>query len=131
MDTRGFVIYLPSRPFDYALDAPTFSRYFFIVMKDLFFKLFSSLRHKNFRLYMAAQSLSLTGTSMQQVAISWLLYRLTDSTSWLGWLGFGAQIPVALFITGAGVLADRFDRRSSKESKRECEPRRELAATQW
>jgi MFS family permease len=73
--------------------------------------LFSSLRHRNFRLYMAGQGLSWTGTWMQETAIGWLLYRLTHSTISLGWLGFCAQGPVALLITWTGVLADRVDRR--------------------
>lgn len=73
--------------------------------------LFSSLQHRNFRLYLIGQSVSLTGSWMQQIAIGWLLYRLTNSTSSLGWLGFCGQIPVALLMTGAGILVDRCDRR--------------------
>jgi MFS family permease len=60
---------------------------------------------------MAGQSISLTGSWIQQIAVVWLLYRLTHSTTWLGWLGFCEQISVAVFITVAGVLVDRFDRR--------------------
>ncbi|HEX7832919.1 MAG TPA: hypothetical protein VF787_24920, partial [Thermoanaerobaculia bacterium] len=39
-----------------------------------------ALRHTNFRLFFAGQLVSLIGTWMQQVAQSWLIYRLTKST---------------------------------------------------
>ena len=36
-----------------------------------------ALRSRNYRLFVAGQSVSLIGTWMQQVAMSWLIYRLT------------------------------------------------------
>jgi MFS family permease len=59
----------------------------------------------------AGQSVSLIGTWMQQVAMSWLVYRLTGSALMLGVIGFTSQIPVFLLASFAGVLADRWDRR--------------------
>ncbi len=38
-----------------------------------------ALRHRNFRLFTFGQSVSVIGTWMQQVAVGWLVYRLTDS----------------------------------------------------
>ena len=70
-----------------------------------------SLRHRNFRLYFIGQSISVTGTWMQSVAMGWLVYRLTDSKILLGVVGFTAQILTFVVAPLAGVLADRWDRR--------------------
>lgn len=69
-----------------------------------------SFRHRNYRLFFSGQAISLIGTWMQSVALSWLLYRLTGSSLELGLLGFASQIPVFLLSLGGGVLADRLDR---------------------
>ncbi len=73
-------------------------------------KIFSSLRSKNYRLYFAGQSVSLIGTWMQNVALSWLVYRLTGSVFLLGLVGFMSQIPMFILAPITGVLTDRFDR---------------------
>lgn len=72
---------------------------------------FRALRHHNFRLFFAGQFVSLTGTWMQSVAQSWLVYRLTGSVILLGLIGFASQIPVFLIAPFGGVTADRYDRR--------------------
>jgi MFS family permease len=69
------------------------------------------LRSRNYRLFVAGQSVSLVGTWMQQVAMSWLVYRLTGSAFLLGVVGFTSQIPTFLLSPVAGVLADRWNRR--------------------
>jgi MFS family permease len=74
-------------------------------------QLLRALRSRNYRLFMAGQSVSLVGTWMQQVAMSWLVYRLTGSAFLLGVVGFTSQIPTFLLAPVAGVLADRWDRR--------------------
>ena len=77
------------------------------------FKLiFRALRHRNYRLFFIGQSISLTGTWMQQIAIGWLVYRLTNSAFLLGIVGFVGQIPTFLFTPFAGVIADRHNRRN-------------------
>ena len=73
--------------------------------------LLRALRSRNYRLFVAGQSVSLIGTWMQQVAMSWLVYRLTGSAMLLGVVGFASQIPTLLISPVAGVLADRWDRR--------------------
>lgn len=73
--------------------------------------MFRALRHRNFRLFFAGQFVSLTGTWMQMVAQSWLVYRLTGSVVMLGLMGFASQIPVFLLSPIGGAIADRFDRR--------------------
>ena len=73
--------------------------------------LLRALRSGNFRLFVAGQSVSLVGTWMQAVAMSWLVYRLTGSAFLLGVVGFTSQIPTFLLAPVAGVLADRWNRR--------------------
>ncbi|MBE0662019.1 MAG: MFS transporter [Bacteroidales bacterium] len=76
-----------------------------------FMLIFRSLRHRNYRLFFAGQSISLMGTWIQNIALGWLVYRLTGSAIYLGVIAFAGQIP-SLFITPlAGVYADRFNRR--------------------
>ncbi len=70
-----------------------------------------ALRHRNFRLFFGGQSISLIGTWMTRVAISWLVYRLTKSALLLGLVGFAGQIPTFLLAPLAGVIVDRIDRR--------------------
>jgi MFS family permease len=70
-----------------------------------------ALRHRNFQLFFGGQLISLTGTWMQSVAQSWLVYRLTGSVMLLGFVGFAGQIPVFLLAPLGGASADRRDRR--------------------
>ncbi len=69
-----------------------------------------ALHHKNYRLFFGGQSISLIGTWMQQIAMSWLVYRLTGSALLLGIVSFSSQIPVFLLASIAGVYADRWNR---------------------
>lgn len=71
---------------------------------------FRALRHRNFQLFFAGQFVSLTGTWMQSVAQSWLVYRLTGSVVLLGMIGFASQIPVFLLAPIGGLIADRYNR---------------------
>jgi MFS family permease len=73
-------------------------------------KIFSSLRSRNYRLYFTGQGLSLIGTWMQNIALSWLVYRLTGSVFLLGLIGFTSQIPTFMLAPFAGVLTDRYNR---------------------
>jgi len=70
-----------------------------------------SLRHRNYQLFFGGQLISLTGTWMQTVAQSWLVYRLTGSAVLLGFVGFSSQIPVFLLAPLGGAVADRYHRR--------------------
>ena len=72
--------------------------------------MFRSLRYKNFRLFVEGQSLSLIGTWLQIVALSWLVYRLTNSALMLGIVGFAGQMPMFIVAPFAGVFADRWNR---------------------
>jgi MFS family permease len=72
---------------------------------------FRALRHRNFRLFFFGQGVSNVGTWLQQVAMGWLVYRLTGSALLLGVIAFCSNAGVLLFGTFAGVIADRVDRR--------------------
>ncbi len=56
-------------------------------------------------------TVSLVGTWMQNVAQSWLLYRLTGSELMLGVAGFLAHFPTLLLGPVGGVVADRVERK--------------------
>jgi MFS family permease len=73
-------------------------------------EMFRALQYKNYRLFFMGQGVSLVGTWMQQIAMSWLVYRLTDSVFLLGVLGFASQVPSFLFGPFAGVVSDRYNR---------------------
>jgi len=70
----------------------------------------NSLRYRNYRLFFAGQSISLVGTWMQMVAMSWLVYHLTNSALLLGLVGFFSQIPSFFLTPFTGVFVDRWNR---------------------
>lgn len=72
--------------------------------------MFRALKNYNYRIFFIGQGISLSGTWMQQIALSWLVYRLTDSVFLLGAVTFAGQIPAFLLGPFAGVVADRFNR---------------------
>lgn len=72
--------------------------------------MFRALKNRNYRLYFMGQGISLIGTWMQQVALSWLTYKLTHSAMLLGLVAFAGQIPALVFTPFAGALADRTNR---------------------
>jgi MFS family permease len=72
--------------------------------------MFPALRHRNYKIYLSGQFVSLIGTWMQQLAMSWMVFRLTKSAFWLGVSGFSSQIPMFIFGLFAGVIVDHVDR---------------------
>ena len=92
-------------------DARTIARANNFRLKPPLPRTFRALRHRNFRLFFTGQGLSLIGTWLQQVAMGWLTYRLTNSVWLLGVVAFCANVGILLFSNLAGVLADRIDRR--------------------
>mgnify|MGYP003049686341 FL=1 len=77
-----------------------------------FSQVFASLKNRNFRLYFGGQCVSLVGTWMQQIAMSWLVFRLTGSVFLLATVTFMAQIPVLVVTPYMSVFVDRFNRRA-------------------
>ena len=71
------------------------------------FRVFAS---RNYGLYFGGQLVSQVGTWMQQIALSWLTYKLTNSPMLLAVVGVSAQLPALVVMPFAGVLSDRFNR---------------------
>jgi MFS family permease len=72
---------------------------------------FSALQHRNFRLFITGQFVSLCGTWMQGIALGWLVLELTDSVFAVGLVSAMGALPVLLFTLHGGALADRWNRR--------------------
>ena len=71
---------------------------------------FHTLKYRNFRIFFFGQGISLIGTWMQHIAMSWLVYKMTNSVFMLGVVGFASQIPAFILSPFTGVLADRHNR---------------------
>ena len=72
---------------------------------------FAALRHRNFRLFLIGQFVSLCGTLMQQVALGWLVLELTNSPFAVGLVTTLGSLPILLLTLYGGVVADRVDKR--------------------
>ncbi|MCC6538726.1 MAG: MFS transporter [Bryobacterales bacterium] len=70
------------------------------------------MRHRDFRLFIGGQVISLVGTWMQSLALAWLVYRLTGSSVLMGAVGFATHIPVLVLGPLAGMVCDRTSRRT-------------------
>ncbi|MDP6175208.1 MAG: MFS transporter [Rhodospirillales bacterium] len=66
-----------------------------------------AFRHRNYRLYWYGIALSNVGRWMHTLAVAWLTWGLTKSTTWLGAVGFASTFPTVIFSLHAGVIADR------------------------
>ncbi len=64
-----------------------------------------------FSAYAAARTVSAAGNVMSMVAMPVLVYQLTGSAAWTGFLGALGALPYLLFGLPAGALADRWDNR--------------------
>lgn len=72
---------------------------------------FRSLRHRNYRLLWSGTLISSSGDWMDQIALNWLMYSLTNSPVYLGLLNFCRLAPILVFTLIGGVVADRVERR--------------------
>jgi MFS family permease len=68
------------------------------------------LRHRNFRLFLIGQTLSLIGTWMQTMAQGWLALELTNSAFLVGLVATASSIPILLYTMPAGAIVDRSDK---------------------
>lgn len=73
---------------------------------------FAALKHRNFRLFFFGQLVSLTGTWMQNTALSWLVYQITGSKLLLGVVAAVSSAPMLFFSTWGGSVADRHPKRT-------------------
>ena len=69
--------------------------------------IFRSLSYPNFRLHVIGQAISLLGTWMQRIAISWMVYEMTNSVFWLGFVQFIALLPSLIFSPFVGSFVDK------------------------
>jgi MFS family permease len=73
---------------------------------------FAALQYPNYRLWFMGQLVSLIGTWMQSTAQAFLIYQLTNSAAYLGYVGFASGLPTWLFTLYGGVISDRMPRRT-------------------
>ena len=75
-------------------------------------QIFASFKHRNYRLWFIGQLISLVGTWMQITAQGYLIYTLTESSAYLGYIAIASGIPAWFFTLYGGVVADRIPRRT-------------------
>src|SRR6266446_5848302 len=73
---------------------------------------FRALRYRNYRLFFWGQLVSLSGTWMQQTAMSWFVYQITNSKFLLGLVSAVGSAPMMLSSIWGGALADLYPKRS-------------------
>src|SRR5205085_9208413 len=73
---------------------------------------FRALRHRNYRLFFWGQLVSLIGTWMQQTAMSWFVYEITNSKILLGVVSAVGSAPMMFSSLWGGALADLYPKRS-------------------
>jgi Arabinose efflux permease len=73
---------------------------------------FAALRYRNYRLWFFGQMVSLFGSWMQTTAQGFLVFQLTGSPAYLGYVGFAAGVPAWALTLYGGVVADRVPRRT-------------------
>jgi MFS family permease len=73
---------------------------------------FAALSYPNYRLWFLGQMVSLFGTWMQSTAQGYLVYDLTHSEAYLGYVGFASGAATWIFTLYGGVIADRVSRRT-------------------
>jgi MFS family permease len=88
-------------------------------MKQKLAQTFASLTVRNYRLYFIGQIVSTSGNWMQQIAIAWLVLKLTNSPLALGFATAAQQAPYLVLGVWGGLIVDRVS------------TRRLLICTQW
>lgn len=83
-----------------------------IKKQNFFNKTFLSFNYPNYRIWFLGQVVSLFGTWMQITVLGYLLYKLTNSSAYLGFLGFIQGLPSWFLMLYGGVVADRMSRRN-------------------
>lgn len=72
---------------------------------------FTALKYPNYKLWFQGQIISLFGSWLQTTAQGFLVFELTQSPAYLGYVGFAMGIPSWVFMLYGGVIADRISRR--------------------
>lgn len=79
--------------------------------KSAFLDSFSPFKNANFRTYLVGQGISLVGTFMQQMALQWFIWEVTQDTRWVGIVAAVTFAPAFFLMPFTGSIADRVDRR--------------------
>ena len=66
-----------------------------------------ALSHRDYCLYWASNGITTIGRWMYRIAVGWLTWELTESTTWLGIIAFAESFPLVVFSILAGAIADR------------------------
>ena len=82
-----------------------------VLTKSAFFDSFSPFKNSNFRTYLLGQGISLIGTFMQQMALQWFIWDVTQDTRWVGIVAAVTFAPAFFLMPFTGAIADRVDRR--------------------
>lgn len=72
---------------------------------------FAALSNRNFKLFVMGQGISLAGTWMQTIGLSWLVLQMTHSGTQLGLVIAAQFLPILILGVWGGLIADRFDKR--------------------
>lgn len=75
--------------------------------------MFSALRNRDYLLYWTGALVSFTGSWVQSVCYTWLVYEITGSKFWLGLVGFIQALPLLGLTLFSGAIADRVDKRKT------------------
>jgi MFS family permease len=70
-----------------------------------------ALKHRNFKIFLTGQLVSVIGNYIQTIAQAWLVYRLTGSATLLGLVAFSGQISIFVLAPISGVVADTKSKR--------------------
>ncbi len=71
-----------------------------------------AFRHRDFRLFFLGALVSNSGSALQSLAIPYVILEITESSLWVGMVGFALMIPGFLVGPLSGSLADQRDRRA-------------------
>jgi len=82
-----------------------------VLTKSAFIDSFTPFRNANFRTYLLGQGISLVGTFMQQMALQWFIWDITQDTRWVGIVAAVTFAPAFFLMPFTGAIADRVDRR--------------------
>jgi MFS family permease len=72
----------------------------------------AAFHYRNFTLFWVGALISNTGGWVQNVTVPFVVFKLTDSASWVGLAGFSLLFSASILGPVGGTLADRFHRRT-------------------
>ena len=77
------------------------------------YQLFPALEHRAFFYFITGQTISMLGLWMQRLAMSWLVFRLTNSAFLLSIVEFVSLAPILVLGLMAGAWLERHDLRKA------------------